>query len=413
MLATGVLAVGGLTPTEAAAADGRPPGPGVYATVVVAQRLAAGGGFISFDGKEEGAEGGLMAVTTNDDSDYLAYSLDARSTMKLDSPYDVGRWSDVPTLKGNPDAGKVNWILQHGYPAVPVRKLQKPAGGTLTPAEAATATQAAIWRVTNHVKGVLNSPVPDRLVDYLVSQATDVEEPDVALSLSSDTVTGEAGSLLGPIRVTSTADEVYAFLDPVAVTAGAALTDRAGKVLSDSKGTLIDPVKNGDSLFVKAPTGAKPGSATVHAAAAVPVKGGLALVSPVSQPLILLPTHVRFPTTASKGVSWTAPTSSPSPTATPSHSVSPSASPTTTPTTTPSASQSPSATPSASASTGPSAVPSTTPSGSPSATPGGALAATGAGGGVRFAAAAGIGLLLVGGVLVLLNERRRRRRYGA
>ncbi|MFD7827160.1 hypothetical protein [Kitasatospora sp. NPDC059803] len=38
------------------------------------------------------------------------------------------------------------------------------------------------------------------------------------------------------------------------------------------------------------------------------------------------------------------------------------------------------------------------------------LASTGAGGGIQFLAAGGIGLLLVGGVLILFHERHRRRR---
>ncbi|MFD7827161.1 thioester domain-containing protein, partial [Kitasatospora sp. NPDC059803] len=329
-LATGVLAVGGLAPTGAGAADGGADGagPGVFATVVVNSRIAAGGGFVSFgDSKDDGAEGGLIEVTTADHSSYLAYSLDARSTMKPGSAYDVDRWSGVPTLKGNADAGKVNWILQHGYPAVPLGKLKKLAQGKLTAAQAATATQAAIWRITNRVKGVLNSPAPDRLVDYLVSHAVDVEEPAVALSLSPNTVTGKAGSVLGPIRITTTGYRVTALLDPVAVAAGVVLTDRAGNVLSDGGGMLIGLVKNGDSLFVKAPAGAKSGSATVSAATVVPVRGGLSLVSPDSQPLILLPSDTTFGTTTNAKASWTAAASSPSPTATPSDSTSPSLSP--------------------------------------------------------------------------------------
>ncbi|MFB8236883.1 TQXA domain-containing protein [Kitasatospora purpeofusca] len=405
------------------------------------------GEFIFFgDGKDDGASGGLMEMRTFDPvAAVFGYSLDARSEMKLGSPYEVGRWSGVPTLRGNADAGKVNWILQHGYPTVSHDELGKLVQGTLTAAQAGAATQAAIWRLTNHVKGVLNSPVPDRLVDYLVSHAVDVEEPAAPLSLSPEAVTGRAGAALGPIGISTTGDEVGGLLDPTAAAAGAVLTDREGNVLSDGSGLLTRPAKNGDSLFVKAPAGADAGSGTVSVAGYVPLRAGLALVSPDSQPLILLGLN-QFHTIARAEASWTAAAPSPPPTATPSESASPSAGPSTSPsqsvappaTGEPSGPASPSARPSRSASLpatgkpggpGGSASPSSamspsdsmSPSTAPTANPSadgsggsdGALASTGAGGGIRVAACAGVGLILVGGVLALVVERRRRRRYGA
>ncbi|MFB8173327.1 Cys-Gln thioester bond-forming surface protein [Kitasatospora purpeofusca] len=406
------------------------------------------GEFVFFgDGKDDGARGGLMEMRTFDPvAAVFGYSLDARSEMKLGSPYEVGRWSGVPTLKGNADAGKVNWILRHGFPTVPVEELGKLVQGKLTRAQAAAATQAAVWRLTNHVKGVLNSPVPDRLVDYLVSNAVDVEEPAAPLSLSPATVTGSAGSPLGPIGISTTGDQVIGLLGPEAVAAGAVLTDGAGNVLSDGSGLLTGPAKNGDPLFVKVPAGAAAGGGTVGVAGYVPVEDGLALVSPESQPLILIGLN-KFHTVARAEVRWTAAAASPSPTATPSGSASPSPSPsasaTASPSVRPSESVSPSATggPTGSASpsarpgesvppsatgrpTGsaspsdsgsPGAVPTSVPTSMPTSAPstGGVLASTGAGGGIRVAAVAGVGLLLAGGVLALVVERRRRRRYGA
>ncbi|WP_435647906.1 TQXA domain-containing protein [Kitasatospora purpeofusca] len=410
------------------------------------------GEFVFFgDGKDDGARGGLMEMRTFDPvASVFGYSLDARSEMKLGSPYEVGRWSGVSTLKGNADAGRVNWILRHGYPTVSFEELGAIVQGELTRAQAAAATQAAIWRLTNHVKGVLNSPVPDRLVDYLVSHAVDVEEPAAPLSLTPATVTGSAGSVLGPIGIATTGDQVGGLLAPEAVAAGAVLTDRAGNVLSDGSGRLTGPAKNGDPLFVKVPAGADAGGGTVGVAGYVPVEAGSVLVSPDSQPLILLGLN-KFHTIARAEVSWTAAAASPSPTATPSGSVSPSASPSASASARPSESGSPSATgePTGSASPstrpgesvppsatnrptgpgGPSESVSPSNSGSPSPSPspsaaltaaptptpstGGALASTGAGGGIRVAAVAGVGLLLVGGVLLLVVERHRRRRHGA
>ncbi|MFE6746356.1 TQXA domain-containing protein [Kitasatospora purpeofusca] len=409
------------------------------------------GEFVFFgDSKDDGARGGLMEMRTVDPvAAVFGYSLDARSAMKLGSPYEVGRWSGVSTLKDNADAGKVNWILRHGFPTVGVDDLGKLVQGRLTKAQAAAATQAAVWRLTNHVKGVLNSPVPDRLVDYLVSHAVDVEEPPAPLSLSPASVTGSAGSVLGPIGIATTGDQLDGLLAPEAVAAGAVLTDREGNVLSDGAGLLTGPAKNGDPLFVKVPAGADAGGGTVAVADYVPVEGGMALVSPESQPLILIGLN-KFHTIARAEVRWTAAAVPPSPTATPSGSASPSAGPSAGPSASPSASPgesvSPSATggPSGSASPGarpggsvppsatgrptgpggsaspgdsgsPSAVPTSVPTTMPSSPPsaGGVLASTGAGGGIRVAAVAGVGLLMVGGVLALVVERRRRRRHGA
>ncbi|MGY0459373.1 Cys-Gln thioester bond-forming surface protein [Kitasatospora sp. cg17-2] len=418
------------------------------------------GEFVFFgDGKDDGVRGGLMEMRTFDPvAAVFGYSLDARSEMKLGSPYEVGRWSGVSTLKGNADAGKVNWILRHGFPTVTVEELGAIVQGKLTRAQAAAATQAAVWRLTNHVKGVLNSPVPDRLVDYLVSHAVDVEEPAAPLSLAPATVTGSAGSVLGPIGIATTGDQVIGLLGPEAVAAGAVLTDGKGTVLSDGSGRLTGPAKNGDPLFVKVPAAAGAGGGTVSVAGYVPVEDGSVLVSPDSQPLILIGLN-KFHTIARAEVSWTAAAASPSPTATPSGSGSPSASPSpsasasASPSVRPSESGSPSATGEPTGSAGPSTRPgesvppsatnrptgsasrtgsaSPSESGSPSSsgspspsaaltsapasTPstGGALASTGAGGGIRVAAVAGVGLLLGGGVLLLVVERRRRHRHGA
>ncbi|MFI5643503.1 Cys-Gln thioester bond-forming surface protein [Kitasatospora sp. NPDC051705] len=398
------------------------------------------------EAKDDGRIGGLVKVTTADGGTLFVYCLDARTELNPGSVYREGGRSDVPTLRANPDAGKVNWILQHGYPAVSEGELGELVGGEISPQRAAGATQAAIWRITNHVTGVPWDPVGARLADYLATHAVDAPEPAAPLSLTPGAVSGSAGSVLGPIGITSAGDPVDVSLDPAAVAAGVVLTDRAGKAVSDGGGRLSPPAMSGDSVFVKAPAGAEAGSATIRATASVPAPVGRALVSPDSQDLLLASGADKVVTGTTLAVSWTSATSPPSPTATPSDSASPSAGPTAgpppstgptpstgpgvTPTTgpgvTPSTGPSPTpstgpgvtpgVSPSPTPTTGPSVTPGvspgTAPGAGPSGTPGGVLPSTGASGGIVVAAGAGIGLLLAGGLVVVVHERRRRRRNG-
>ncbi|MEU8517035.1 Cys-Gln thioester bond-forming surface protein [Kitasatospora sp. NPDC048722] len=317
VLAAGMLAAGGLGPVTASAAGGGSKGDAASATVLQSADLVESD-YISFSGAEDdGSVGGLIRVTTADGATFVTYCLEASTPVLKGSLYHDGALSSVPTLKDNPDAGKVNWILQHGYPKITADELGKLVGGKLSRNAAAGATQAAIWRITNHVTGVPWDPVGAKLADYLASHAVDTPEPAVPLSLSPDTVTGKAGSVLGPVTITSTGDPVGAFLDPEAVTAGVTLTDRAGNLLSDSHGALTRPAKSGDPLFLKAPAGAAPGSGTVTATASVPAPVGRALVSSNSQDLLLVGGDGQLRVSASAKVEWTAADTTPPPTGSP------------------------------------------------------------------------------------------------
>ncbi|MFJ7067047.1 thioester domain-containing protein [Streptomyces sp. NPDC101115] len=356
-------------------------------------------------GKDDGAPGGLIKVTTSDGRVLYAYCLDSDSRTKRGATYREADRSAVPTLKGNPDAAKIDWILRHGYPAVSEDVLGGLIGAKLTKNAAAGGTQAAIWRLSNHVKAVPWDPAAAELADYLVAHAKDVEEPARPLVLAPGTVTGTAGSLLGPVRISSTGDQVGVSLDPAAVKAGVALTDRRGDVLSDDSGKLTRPAKNGEPLFVKAPAEAGAGGATVSATADVPA-AGRKLVSADSQALALL-SGDRIPVVAEAKASWTAVETSPSPTADPGESAS------SAPSGSPSGSASPTApgtttgpgTPGASA---PASTPPTAGEATPAAPEGSELASTGSGGALGFVATAAGGLAAIGGAVVLVHEYRRR-----
>ncbi|MEV7276651.1 Cys-Gln thioester bond-forming surface protein [Streptomyces sp. NPDC093111] len=408
MLASGLLVSGAATTAVAAEAGGGDADDGV---VVVKKAALREGDYIAHvtepEGKDDGVPGGLIKVTTEDGDTLLAYCLDVRTAVKRGAEYREADRSEVPTLKDNPDAAKVDWVLRHGYPAYKPADLGKLTGLKLSENAAAGGTQAAVWRLTNHVKAVPLDPAGAALADYLVAHAVDTPEPVTPLVLDPETVTGPAGSVLGPITVGTTGDQVMAALDPAAVAAGVVLTDQEGNVVSGADGRLTQAVMDGESLFVKAPAGARPGTATVSATAFVPVPVGHKLVGEDSQALALV-TGDRVPVIRHAKVSWTGgtpPSPTPTPTSDPGGSPSPTASPTLPPTASPTASGSPGA----SASADPSGTPGPDPTSSAGAG-GSELASTGSSGALGFVAVAAGGLAVIGALVVLVHEWRRRYR---
>ncbi|MEV6976574.1 Cys-Gln thioester bond-forming surface protein [Kitasatospora sp. NPDC093806] len=358
-------------------------------------------------------------LATSDGGTLFTYCIDLPTETKADASYQEVNWSDAPTLKSNRDAGKVNWVLQNAYPKISSGDLGKLIGGELAADDAAVATQAAIWHFSDHVTAVPENPVAARLAEYLVAHAEDVKEPTPSLTLGHTEAAGDSGAVLGPIEITSASGQVSASLDAAAVAAGVVLTDRVGTVLSDGEGKLVHPAKGGDSLYVKAPAGARPGSATVSATTSLKVPVGRAFTSPGSQSLIIAGSTVVSASAQAKA-SWTpAATASPSasPTASaiasPSVTASPSRTASVRPTAHPTAPVDPSPT-GPSGPTGPStsAAPSataTTALASESADDGGQLASTGTDTPIGLELAIGGGALVAGGLLFAASRRSRRR----
>ncbi|WP_158822136.1 thioester domain-containing protein [Streptomyces sp. NRRL F-5727] len=433
-LASGML-LGGAAATAPAADDGAGGAPD-GTIVATSYRLVASDYIGDLDLPEggDGQVGGLLKVTTSDGRTLFAYCLDAATPTEDGAAYREAGRSDVPTLKDNRDAGKIDWVLRHAYPVVSEDALGELIGAKLSKGAAAGATQAALWRFSHQGKAVPWNPAAADLADYLVAHAEDAEEPVRPLSLAPGSVTGAAGSLLGPIGISTSGDRVAVTLDPAAAAAGVTLTDPEGTVLSGADGKPTRPAKDGDALYVNVPSDARQGGATVSATSLVPTRVGQKLVSADSQPLALV-SGDRIPVTADARADWTA-AASPSPTADPSgsasaapgHSTSPTApgGATTTPGT-PGTSASASAGPHPGGTTTTPATPGTSASASAGPHPGGTtgpdttggatppptagdpeLASTGTGGVLGFLAAAAGGLATIGGAVVLLHEYRRR-----
>ncbi|MEU6934464.1 thioester domain-containing protein [Streptomyces sp. NPDC046374] len=134
------------------------------------------------EGEDDRMRGGLLEVWTADGDTLFVYCLDGLSPLDWNAAYREAGASEAPTLKGNPDAGKIDWILRHGYPSLSEAALGEQIGARLSKNAAAGGTRAAIWRLTNHVKAVPMNPAGADLADYLVAHAVDIEEPAPSLN---------------------------------------------------------------------------------------------------------------------------------------------------------------------------------------------------------------------------------------
>ncbi len=194
-----------------------------------------------------------------------------------------------------------------------------PAGFEITgsAAQQAAATQAAIWHFTDGFDLTVGDNDPVIEANYAAILAA-VEagalptsgQPDVSLSITPPaSVEGEAGHLVGPFVVSTTASEVT-------------LTPSAGVTVTDASGNpLTGPVVDGTEFFL---TSSAAGAGTVTASAQATVHSGRVFVKEGSQRLILA-APVEAQIDAQAGGSWTTPPTTTPPTTTP---------PTTTPPTT-------------------------------------------------------------------------------
>lgn len=185
-------------------------------------------------------------------------------------------WAGSPFTENH---AKVNWVLHNGFPVRSPAALTTAltgAGAALTDAiderEAVTATQAAIWHFSDGVDLDRDNPLPGSpagnandvlaLYDHLTGRANVglAEEPTASLAVDPRTVTGDAGTRLGPLTVSTTAATV-------AVTAtGARVTDADGRPVTEAR--------DGTDLFLDIPADAPAGRATVTLAATAVVETG-------------------------------------------------------------------------------------------------------------------------------------------
>ncbi|WP_052850986.1 thioester domain-containing protein [Streptomyces avicenniae] len=299
-VATGLLTAGTFATATSATADDGPGQPG-GATATLGGLVVHGSiDVTTADGETRGVEGGLFEMTSDSGSTLQTYCIDLFTGTVADARYQEVDW-DASKLHDNEDAGRIQWVLQNAFPTVSAADLAAQAGvGELGDSQAAAATQAAIWELSDGVDAEPRDDVAAEVTDWLLANAVDAEEPGASLALAPDTVSGEAGSLVGPVTVSTTADAVSVVLDPAATAAGLTLVDADGAPLSP------EGVTDGQELWFSVPEGAGDGSGGVTATATstVPIGRVFTGIATTTQTMILAGTE-NTSVEARAGVTWT------------------------------------------------------------------------------------------------------------
>ncbi|RIQ31234.1 TQXA domain-containing protein [Jiangella rhizosphaerae] len=283
----------------------------------------------------------------------------------IEVPWDAYPVPDAPFTA---NADRILWVLQHSYPVTSTADIEAALDGVvafndgLSEQEAITATQAAVWSFSDAVQPNLDDFTREgddvdadvrALFEYLTGEDnTGIgEQPTPALSLEPSSLSGEAGTVIGPFTVSTTADTVDVTAD---LPEGVELVDGDGAPLGDQ---LADSATFG----VHVPADAEAGDGTVRLHAEAHLNIGRLFVSDTdeirTQSLILAQSE-KTELDVEGTVDWTAaPTETPTPTPTETPTPTPSETPSESPTPTPTPSESPSETPSQSPTPSPSDTP--------------------------------------------------------
>ncbi|MEV1005821.1 Cys-Gln thioester bond-forming surface protein [Streptomyces sp. NPDC049881] len=308
-IAAGLLGTGALVTATTATADETPQQP-QGATATLGSLVTFGSIDVTTrNGETDDYNGGLFEMTSDSGGTFLTYCIDLFTKTKPEARYQEVDW-DASKLHDNADAGKIQWVLQNAFPVVSADELAGAAGvESLEDAQAAAATQAAIWELSDGVDAVPQDDTAAEVTEWLLENATDAEEPGASLSLTPATVAGQPGGLAGPVTVGTTADTVTAVLDEAATAAGLSVVDAGGAPVG------LENLHDGDQLFFSVPEGAEDGAGALTATASSAVSIGRVFtgVGQVTQTMILAGTESTS-IQAGAGVTWTSP-GSPAPAA--------------------------------------------------------------------------------------------------
>ncbi|GHA69718.1 LAETG motif-containing sortase-dependent surface protein [Streptomyces termitum] len=248
------------------------------------------------DGDTFTETGGLFTMRVDGGGNLFTYCIDLYTLAKTEYRYKEVGW-DQSSLHNNPNAGKILWILENGYPEQKLADLNSKIGAQLTKGDAAAGTQAAIWTLSDGVEATPVDKDAKKLTDYLLEKAVKLEEPTASLSLSPSSVNGKSGEKLGPITVSSSKKDGAA----ISLAPGAP----AGVKVVDDKGAPVTTAGDGSKLFLDVPAGTADGTAEVTASITTEVPLGRAFVSVdgPSQTLILAGSSAST-VTAKAGAAW-------------------------------------------------------------------------------------------------------------
>jgi len=230
----------------------------------------------------------------------------------------------------NANSAKINWVLHHGYPGAgldaigaALKKQGVEAHDGISEREAISATQAAVWHFSDGVNLDPKKPLKEEnsaeanadvaaLYAYLTGDQNKGigEQPKPTLNIAAEKTEGTAGTKIGPYSV-ATSGDITSLTSQLPE--GVKITDADGKEL---KGT---DVKDGSKLFVDVPAGTKPGKGTFSLKATGELDTGRLFVAEnyakkPAQSLIVADSE-KTDVTANAPASWTeaAPVTTPAP----------------------------------------------------------------------------------------------------
>lgn len=257
---------------------------------------------------------GLFQLTGLESGTLQAYCIDFATPARTGAEYKEAGW-DESTLHDDEDAPLIHWILQNSYPQVDTTEL---AGhldgvGTLSPAQAAAATQAAIWELSDELEDA--RPEDDDaalLTEWLLENAEEVPEPAPSLQLGPVEVSGKPGEDIGPVTLDTSADGAVVTLGAAAAGQGITLVGADGQDITP--GT---PVAGGTELFFRVPEDAEDGLASLTASITTQVPVGRAFTGTGEEPTqtMILAGSSESSVSAQATASWASQGPSPSVTA--------------------------------------------------------------------------------------------------
>jgi TQXA domain-containing protein/LPXTG-motif cell wall-anchored protein len=228
----------------------------------------------------------LIAFTLDDGSKLGMYCVQIDTGIDRAHPLVEKNWDDYPEADSpfNQNRDKINFILHNGFPERKTGELAKALtdsgvtlnDGSLSVAEAIAGTQAAIWHFSDAVDLDRNNPVPAdarggqdvlALFDMLTGPGNVGldDEPDAALKIDPDQMSGQAGDRIGPFKVTTTGN-IQKLV--TSLPDGVRITDLDGRELK------AEQIKNGAELFFDVPEETAAGAANVDITASASVDTG-------------------------------------------------------------------------------------------------------------------------------------------
>ncbi len=217
----------------------------------------------------------------------VAYCVELPTPLADDDGLKEAPWGTHPNKKSKfpENAGHVLWLLHNSYPTLDIKTFQKKWGAKFDEMDAIAATQAAIWTLTDDAQIDEKHPQNDddvlELYPALVKEAkanSITEQPKPTLEIAPESKSGTAGELIGPFKVTTTAEEIELTAN---LPEGVTITDANGKPFDTTKDKDASVAKGikGTEFFVKVAAGTAKGEAKLKVKAEALIKTGRLFVT--------------------------------------------------------------------------------------------------------------------------------------